>query len=244
MGLAKEARVAAKRDAMFAGESINLTEDRAVLHVALRNNKKPILQDGQDVMPAVHATLDKMAGFVDKVRSGAWVGYTGKVINTVVNIGIGGSDLGPVMVTEALKPYAKRDLRTVFVSNVDGAHIAETLLELDPETTLFVVASKTFTTQETMRNANTARAVFGRGERRRRGGQAFCRGLNQRRQGRGVRDFHRQHVWLLGLGWGALQPVVGDWVVYCARGRHGQLPGPAGRGARDGSPLPDRAPGG
>jgi glucose-6-phosphate isomerase len=159
--LARAAGVEAMRDRMFAGEPINLTEGRAVLHVALRNrSNRPILVGGNDVMPEVNAALAHMKAFSDSVRSGAWTGYTGKPIRAIVNIGIGGSDLGPVMVTEALKPYAREDLALHFVSNVDGTHIAEALKRVDPETTLFLVASKTFTTQETMTNAHTARRWF------------------------------------------------------------------------------------
>ena len=146
--------------AMFNGEKINQTENRAVLHTALRNrSNKPVMVDGQDVMPAVNAVLQQMQTFCDDIISGNWKGYTGKSITDVVNIGIGGSDLGPYMVTEALKPY-KNHLNMHFVSNVDGTHIAETLKGLDPETTLFLVASKTFTTQETMTNAHSARDWF------------------------------------------------------------------------------------
>jgi glucose-6-phosphate isomerase len=148
-------------DRMFNGERINLTEDRAVLHVALRNrSNRPIVVDGKDVMPGVNAVLAHMRQFTKQVRSGHWKGYTGKPITDVVNIGIGGSDLGPVMVTEALKPYGSDSLRVHFVSNVDGTHIAEALKKLNPETTLFIIASKTFTTQETMTNANTAKGWF------------------------------------------------------------------------------------
>jgi glucose-6-phosphate isomerase len=143
---------------MFSGEHINSTEGRAVLHVALRNrSKRPIYVDREDVMPAVRAVLDQMEHFVTRVRSGDWLGYTGKRITDVVNIGIGGSNLGPLMVCEALRPYQSDELRTHFVSNIDGTHLVETLKHLDPETTLFVVASKTFTTQETMTNARSAR---------------------------------------------------------------------------------------
>ncbi len=159
--LAHTAGVEALRDKMFAGEPINLTEKRAVLHVALRNfSSRPIKVGGQDVMPEVRAALDHMKAFSESVRGGAWTGYTGKPIRAVVNIGIGGSDLGPVMVTEALRPYRRDDLELHFVSNVDGSHVAEVLKRVDPETTLFLVASKTFTTQETMANAHTARAWF------------------------------------------------------------------------------------
>lgn len=146
------------RDAMFRGVKINETEGRAVLHVALRAPRDAEIHvDGENVVPAVHAVLDRMADLADRVRSGEWTGHTGKRIRTVVNIGIGGSDLGPVMVCEALKPYADHNLAVRFVSNVDGTHIAETLRVLNAEETLFVVASKTFTTQETLTNAHSAR---------------------------------------------------------------------------------------
>ncbi|HPF50174.1 MAG TPA: glucose-6-phosphate isomerase [Draconibacterium sp.] len=147
-------------ESMFRGDKINATENRAVLHTALRNrSNKPILVDGKDVMPEVNAVLDQMKAFSERVVTGEWKGYTGKAITDVVNIGIGGSDLGPLMVTEALKPY-KNHLKLHFVSNVDGTHIAETLKEVNPETTMFIVASKTFTTQETMTNANSAKDWF------------------------------------------------------------------------------------
>lgn len=159
MALARQAGVEAMRDRMFAGERINFTEDRAVLHTALRNRSNaPVLVDGKDVMPDVNAVLQRLSAFAGAVRSGQWKGHTGRAITDVVNIGIGGSDLGPVMVCEALKPFAKRDLRMHFVSNVDGTHLAEALRLCNPETTLFIVASKTFTTQETMANAGSARA--------------------------------------------------------------------------------------
>jgi glucose-6-phosphate isomerase len=148
-----------KIDAMFAGEKINLTEDRAVLHVALRAPKgERILVDGQDVVPGVHEVLDRMGAFAEQVRSGAWKGFTGKRIRNVVNIGIGGSDLGPVMAYEALRHYAQRDLTFRYVSNVDGTDFAEATQDLDPEETLFIISSKTFTTIETITNAHTARA--------------------------------------------------------------------------------------
>jgi glucose-6-phosphate isomerase len=159
--LARQARLEEWIGRMFAGEKINVTERRAVLHVALRNRSNhPILSDGADVMPKVNAVLEQMRRFGGQVRSGERRGYSGKRLTDVVNIGIGGSDLGPVMVTEALKPYAAGGLRTHFVSNIDGTHIAETLKRVDPEATLFVIASKTFTTQETITNARTARAWF------------------------------------------------------------------------------------
>ncbi len=157
LGLARENEVQARAQRMFAGEKINFTEQRAVLHTALRNRSNaPVLVDGEDVMPAVNEVLAHMRQFVESVRSGKWTGYTGKPITDVVNIGIGGSDLGPVMVTEALIPYAGA-LQVHFVSNVDGSQIDDTLKHLDPQTTLFLVASKTFTTQETLTNASHAR---------------------------------------------------------------------------------------
>ncbi|HEY0709966.1 MAG TPA: glucose-6-phosphate isomerase, partial [Polyangia bacterium] len=159
--LATETGVESMRDQMFAGAPINLTEGRAVLHVALRNRSNRAIQvDGRDVMPDVNAALAHLKSFSDSVREGRFVGHTGKRLTDVVNIGIGGSDLGPVMVTEALRPYQSDRLRLHFVSNVDGSHIAETLKRVDPETTLFLIASKTFTTQETMTNAETARRWF------------------------------------------------------------------------------------
>ena len=161
LSLAKTCGVEESRKAMFSGETINVTENRAVLHTALRNRRNtPVLVAGKDVMPEVNRVLAQMKEFCDKIHGKKWTGYTGKNINTIVNIGIGGSDLGPVMVTEALKPYWVEGINTYFVSNVDGTHIAETLKKCDPETTLFLIASKTFTTQETMTNANTARDWF------------------------------------------------------------------------------------
>jgi glucose-6-phosphate isomerase len=156
--LAEQAGVAAWRDRMFSGDKINITEDRAVLHVALRNrSNRPILVDGQDVMPEVNRVLAKMRRFSEALRSGQWKGHTGKAITDVVNIGIGGSDLGPVMASEALRPYWKPGMRAHYVSNVDSTDLVEKLKGLNRETTLFCVASKTFTTQETMTNAHSAR---------------------------------------------------------------------------------------
>ena len=158
--LAEECGLKDAVESMFAGEKINATENRAVLHVALRNRSNvPVMVEGEDVMNEINEVLGQMKTFSEKVITGAWIGYTGKAITDVVNIGIGGSDLGPLMVTEALKPYKNR-LHLHFVSNVDGTHIAETLKYVSPETTLFIIASKTFTTQETMTNANTARDWF------------------------------------------------------------------------------------
>ena len=159
--LAKECGLKERCEAMFTGQKINITENRAVLHVALRAPKsESIMLDGEDVVPAVHAVLDKMSAFSDRVRSGAWKGHTGKPIKNIINIGIGGSDLGPVMAYEALKHYSKRDLTFRFVSNVDSTDFAEAVSDLQADETLFLVASKTFTTLETMTNAQTARAWF------------------------------------------------------------------------------------
>jgi glucose-6-phosphate isomerase len=156
--LAEESGLAARRDAMFRGDKINITENRAVLHVALRAPKgESIFVDGVDVVPEVHAVLDKMAAFANSIRNGAWLGYTDKAIRNIVNIGIGGSDLGPVMAYEALRHYSQRDLTFRFVSNVDGTDFAEATRDLDPEETLFIISSKTFTTLETMTNAHSAR---------------------------------------------------------------------------------------
>ena len=159
VALAREAGLAERIEAMFTGEKINVTEGRAVLHTALRNrSNEPVLVEGRDVMPEVNRVLAQMRELSERVRSGAWKGHTGRRITDVVNIGIGGSDLGPVMVTEALRPFWQEGLDVHFVSNVDGTHLVETLAGLDPETTLFLVASKTFTTQETLTNARSARA--------------------------------------------------------------------------------------
>ena len=159
--LANQMHLEAWRDHMLEGAVINGTEGRAVLHTALRNrSNRPILVDGQDVMPDINAVLARMGGFVGQVRDGTWTGFTGKRITDVVNIGIGGSDLGPVMVAEALRPYHHPAITAHFVSNVDGTHIAEVLKRVNPETTLFLIASKTFTTQETLTNAHSARTWF------------------------------------------------------------------------------------
>ena len=157
--LAKESGLRERLEAMFRGDKINITENRAVLHVALRAPKgQSIVVDGKDVVPEVHAVLDAMSQFSDRVRSGDWKGHTGKRIRNVINVGIGGSDLGPVMAYEALKHYSQRDLTFRFVSNVDGTDFAEAVLGLDPQETLFIISSKTFTTLETMTNAHTARS--------------------------------------------------------------------------------------
>jgi len=159
--MAREAKIETWRDKMFAGDKINITENRAVLHTALRNRANtPVFVDGHDVMPDINAVLAHMRTFSDQVRSGNWKGYTGKRITDIVNIGIGGSDLGPVMACQALKPYAQAGLNIHFVSNIDGAHLMLALEKCHAETTLFIVASKTFTTQETMTNAHSARTWF------------------------------------------------------------------------------------
>ncbi|PHN02689.1 glucose-6-phosphate isomerase [Flavilitoribacter nigricans DSM 23189 = NBRC 102662] len=158
MALARETKVTESIEKMFSGEAINETEQRAVLHTALRNRSNtPVIVDGTDVMPEVNEVLDKMEAFSEQLLSGAWKGYSGKPITDIVNIGIGGSDLGAVMVTEALRPYWRGNIKPHFVSNVDGTHLEETLRDLSPETTLFIISSKTFTTQETMTNAHSAR---------------------------------------------------------------------------------------
>ncbi|HTP07862.1 MAG TPA: glucose-6-phosphate isomerase [Anaerolineae bacterium] len=157
--LANQCDLRQKIEAMFRGDKINLTEDRAVLHTALRAPREAVINvAGQNVVPEVHAVLDKMSAFAERVRRGGWIGHTGKRIRNVVNVGIGGSDLGPVMAYEALRHYSQRDLTFRFVSNVDGTDFAEVVIDLDPAETLFIIASKTFTTQETMTNAHTARA--------------------------------------------------------------------------------------
>ncbi|MDJ0876448.1 MAG: glucose-6-phosphate isomerase [Desulfobacterales bacterium] len=161
LDLAREVDLADGIAKMFAGARINVTENRAVLHTALRNRAgDPVMVDGRDAMTDVIAVRGQMETFVQRLHSGEWTGYTGRTITDIVNIGIGGSDLGPVMVTECLRPYTREGLRTHFVSNIDGTHMAECLRRIDPETTLFIIASKTFTTQETMTNAQTARQWF------------------------------------------------------------------------------------
>ncbi|MCP4673279.1 MAG: glucose-6-phosphate isomerase, partial [Desulfobacula sp.] len=161
LDLAREVNLKDAINKMFSGDFINETENRGVLHTALRNRSNtPVFVKDRDIMPDINAVLDKMKDFSLNVISGQWKGYTSKKVTDIVNIGIGGSDLGPVMVTECLKPYAKKELSVHFVSNIDGTHISETLKNLNPETTLFMIASKTFTTQETMTNAFTARKWF------------------------------------------------------------------------------------
>ena len=241
--LADECSLAERIDAMFGGARINVTEQRAVLHVALRAPaNERILVDGVDVVPGVHTVLDRMAAFADEIRGGRWLGHTDRPIRNVVNIGIGGSDLGPVMAYEALRHYSRRDMTFRFVSNVDGTDFVEATRDLDPEETLFIICSKTFTTQETLTNAHAARAwVLAQARRRARRTPAFCRRIDQRRGRREVRHRHRQHVRLLGLGRRPLLDGFRDRLVDDGRRRARELPLHACRFPRDGSAFPDRA---
>ena len=201
--LAEESGLRARIDAMFRGEKINVSENRAVLHVALRAPRgASILVDGENVVPEVHAVLDRMADFTNRVRAGAWTGYTDKPIRNVVNIGIGGSDLGPVMAYEALRHYSNRRLTFRFVSNIDGTDFAEAVHDLEPAETLFIVSSKTFTTLETMTNARTAREWLlagARGDETAVAKHFVAVSTNAAEVGE-VRHRHRQHVRVLGLG--------------------------------------------
>ncbi len=224
--LAEQSGLRQRIEAMFRGEKINITEDRAVLHVALRAPRgASIVVDGENVVPQVHAVLDKMAKFADRIRSGDWRGHSGKPIRNVINIGIGGSDLGPVMAYEALRHYSRRDMTFRFVSNVDGTDFVEATRDLDAAETLFIISSKTFTTLETMTNAHSARAVAaGFVERRRRGGQAFCRRFDQRGGSVEIRHRHGQYVWILGLGRRAVFDGLGDRAFHDAGDRPRQFP--------------------
>ena len=202
MSWPKHSGSARRIDAMFRGEKINVTENRAVLHVALRAPRDAsILVDGENVVPEVHAVLDKMADFSNRVRSGEWKGHTGKRIRNIVNIGIGGSDLGPVMAYEALEHYSDRAMTFRFVSNVDGTDFVEATRDLDPAETLFIVSSKTFTTLETMTNAQSARdwSLKGLGGDARPSRSISSR-FDQRRKSRRVRHRYRQHVRASGIG--------------------------------------------
>ena len=204
--LAEERGLAEQIEAMFTGQKINVTEGRAVLHVALRAPRdERIVVDGADVVPEVHAVLDRMASFADDVRSGRWKGHTGRSIRNVVNIGIGGSDLGPVMAYKALRHYSRRDMTFRFVSNIDGTDFVEATRDLDPQETLFIICSKTFTTLETLTNAHTARDWCLRAL----GNEAAVRrhfvAVSTKRRGvADVRHRSRQHVRVLGLGRGSL----------------------------------------
>jgi len=208
--LAQESRLQDRIDAMFRGERINVSENRAVLHVALRAPRDAvIMHDGRNVVPEVHTVLDRMADFADRIRTDSWTGHTGKRIRNVINIGIGGSDLGPVMAYEALRHYSDRARVFRFVSNVDGTDFAEAVVDLDPAETLFIVSSKTFTTLETMTNAQLAV-----GRPRRRGVsrcQTFRRFIDQCPGGGEVRHRRGQHVRVLGLGRWALFHGFSHW---------------------------------
>ena len=242
--LAEACGLRARIDAMFGGEKINVSEKRAVLHVALRAPRgTSILVDGANVVPDVHAVLDRMADFVNRVRGGAWTGHTGQRIRNVVNIGIGGSDLGPVMAYEALRHYSDRTLTFRFVSNIDGTDFAEAVRDLDPAVTLFIVSSKTFTTLETMTNARTAREWSLAGLRGDETSVArhFAAVSTNAGGGGDVRDRPRQHVRVLGLGRRPLLHGVRDRPLDDAGGRPGSLPGHARRLSRDGRALPHRA---
>ena len=216
---------------MFRGEKINVTENRAVLHVALRAPKgASIVVDGENVVPEVHAVLDKMADFSNGVRSGAWKGHTGKRIRNVINIGIGGSDLGPVMAYEALKHYSDRSMTFRFVSNVDGTDFVEATRDLDPAETLFIISSKTFTTLETMTNAQSARdwSLAGLGGDRKAVARHFVAVSTNAAKVSEVRHRHRQHVRVLGLGRRPLLHGLGDRSLDDA----GHRPGALSRDAR------------
>ncbi len=229
---------------MFSGDRINNTEKRSVLHIALRNrSNRPIYVDGEDVMPGINEVLQRLEDFVARVRNGDWRGYTGERITDVVNIGIGGSNLGPLMVCEALMPYQSDDLRVHFVSNVDGTHLADTVRSLDPTTTMFVVASKTFTTMETMTNANSARAwlVDAPGQRVC-GGRPFRRRFHQRSEGDGIRNRSEQYVRVLGLGRRALFSVVCHRFADRFGRRNGPIQRAVGGCPCDGRALSDRGP--
>ena len=211
---------------MFHGERINVSEDRAVLHVALRAPKgASIVVDGENVVPAVHAVLDRMAGFAERVRTGAWTGHTGKRVTNIVNIGIGGSDLGPVMAFEALKHYSARDLTFRFVSNVDGTDFAEAVRDLDPGQTLFIVSSKTFTTLETMTNAHSARdwLLAGLGGDAKAVAKHFVAVSTNAARVEAFGIDTVQHVRLLGLGRRPLFDGLGDRAVDDDQCRPGQL---------------------
>ncbi len=230
--LAEVRGVARLRDAMFRGEKINVTEDRAVLHTALRAPYDVVVEvDGVNVVPRVHAVLNKMAVFADRVRSGQWTGHTGRRIKTVVNIGIGGSDLGPAMAYEVLRPYTARELGFRFVSNVDGADLHEAVRDLDPAETLFIIASKTFTTIETITNATSARnwLLAGLGGDESAVAKHFVALSTNAEKVADVRHRRGQHVRVLGLGRRTLLLRLGDRPVADDRHRPGPLPRDARR---------------
>ena len=232
------------RDAMFRGEKINTTEDRAVLHTALRAPRDAVIEvDGENVVPGVHAVLDRMAGFAERIRSGEWTGHTGRRIKNVVNIGIGGSDLGPAMAYEVLRAFTDRDLTVRFVSNVDGADLHEAVRDLDAAETLFIVASKTFTTIETITNATSARDWLL--TELKAGSDAVAKHFvalsTNAEKVVGLRHRHGQHVRVLGLGRRPLLVRLGDRAVPDDRDRPGPLPGDARRVPPRRRALPDGA---
>ncbi len=242
--LAQTADLEQRRDAMFAGAHINVSENRAVLHTALRLPRDAkLIVDGQNVVEDVHAVLDAMGDFTDRLRSGEWTGATGKRISTVVNIGIGGSDLGPVMVYQALRHYADAGISARFVSNVDPADLIAKLADLDPATTLFIVASKTFYHAGDADQRHRRAALADRCARRRRGGQAFRRRLDQQEAGRRVRHRHRQHVRLLGLGRRTVFGRLGDRTFGDGRDRPRSVRGLPVRIPPRRRAFPDRAAG-
>ena len=223
LALAEAVDLRGRIDAMFRGDKINVTENRAVLHVALRApSGQSIVVDGVNVVPEVHAVLDKMSAFAERVRSGAWTGHTGKRIRNVINIGIGGSDLGPVMAYEALRHYTERSMTFRFVSNVDGTDFAEATRDLDPAETLFIVSSKTFTTLETMTNAHTARdwTLKALGDDKAVAKHFVAVSTNAKEVAE-VRHRHREHVRLLGLGGRPLLDGLRHRALHHARHRAG-----------------------
>ena len=225
--LAAESGLREHIDAMFRGDRINHSEDRAVLHVALRAPRGgSIVVDGKNVVPDVHAVLDRMAEFADRVRSGTWKGHTGKRIRNVINVGIGGSDLGPVMAYEALKRYSDRAMTFRFVSNVDGTDFAEAVQGLDPAETLFVISSKDVhdAGDDDQREHRAGLVAGWLGRRRVRRVQALRRGVDQRRTGVGLWNRYRQHVRILGLGWRALFDGLRHRAVDDARRGTGEFP--------------------
>ena len=240
--LANESGVKERAEAMFQGEKINITEGRSVLHVALRAPKsEKIFSDGVDVVPGVHEVLEKMAGFAEKIRSGEWKGHTGKKIKNVINIGIGGSDLGPVMAFEALKHYSQRDLTFRFVSNVDGTDFAEAVEDLQADETMFLVASKTFTTLETMTNAGSARewALKGLGGDESAIAKHF---VAISTNDKAVSKFGIDTANMFGFwdsGWRTLLDGLRDWAFHDDCGWAEELLRASGRLPRDGRALPD-----
>ena len=242
--LAEESGLRQHIDAMFRGDKINFTEKRSVLHVALRAPKgESILVDGENVVPLVHAVLDKMTQFSNRVRGGEWKGHTGKRIRNVINVGIGGSDLGPVMAYEALKHYSDRAMTFRFVSNVDGTDFAEAVRDLDAAETLFIISSKTFTTLETMTNAHAARswALRSLGGDEKSVAKHFVAVSTNAEEVSEVWHRHREHVWLLGLGWRPLFHGFGDWTFDHAGHRTGQFSRYVGRIPPARRALPHRA---